>query len=142
MGRRGLSLVELLVILVILGVVLAIASFNGQRTLLGQQQAAFLNTLQGLFWEGATEAASRGRQLALWYQGNRLEIREGNQVRRWVEVPKGVVLNLPQGELVRFLPPGKLEGSGMALGSPFTVVVEDRTYTYLVSLIGEVKASQ
>lgn len=142
--RKGITLIELLVVIAVMAVILSIAAFSGRRTLLSQEQAAFLRSLQGLFWQGATEAASRGETLVLSRQGNRLEIRRGSQVVRTVDIPQGVGLSLGDGDVVRFTPPGKVESpSGGILSAPltFTVSVGPRTYTYTVSLIGEVKVS-
>lgn len=141
---KGLTVTELLVVLVILAVIFTIAAFNGRRTLLGQEQTAFLRTVQGLFWQGATEAASRGAELSLVRQGNRLELRLGSQTLRTVDIPQGVNLSLPQGTVVRFSPPGKLlDAQGQNLSSPlsFTISIGQRTYAYTVSLIGEVKGA-
>lgn len=142
--RKGMSLIELLVVIAVMAVILSMAAFSGRRTLLSQEQAAFLRSLQGLFWQGATEAASRGETLILSRQGNRLEIRRGNQVLQSLNIPPGVNLSLGDGDIVRFTPPGKVESpSGSMLSSPlsFTVSVGSRNYTYRVSLIGEVKVS-
>ncbi|MFX5157645.1 prepilin-type N-terminal cleavage/methylation domain-containing protein, partial [Acinetobacter baumannii] len=103
--RKGITLIELLVVIAVMAVILSIAAFSGRRTLLSQEQAAFLRSLQGLFWQGATEAASRGETLVLSRQGNRLEIRRGSQVVRTVDIPQGVGLSLGYGDVARFTPP-------------------------------------
>lgn len=139
-----MSLTELLVVIAIIAVALSIAALNGRQMLLSQEQAAFLRSLQGLFWQGATEAASRGETLILSRQGNRLEIRRGNQVLRRLDIPQEANLSLSDGDILRFTPPGKVESpSGGILSAPvaFTVTIGPRSYTYRVSLIGEVKVS-
>lgn len=140
--RKGMTLIELLVVIGVLMVILAIAAFNGQRTLKGQEQAAFLRSLQSFFWQGATEAASRGAFLDVVFTGNRLEIRNGTQVLRTLEVPQGVSLTLPRGVVARLTPPGEVEdANGNRLTQPlsFQVNLGSKTYTYVVSLIGEAK---
>lgn len=140
--RKGMTLIELLVVIGVLMVILAIATFNGQRTLKGQEQAAFLRSLQGFFWQGATEAASRGALLDVVFTGNRLEIRNGTRVLRTLEVPQGVSLTLPRGVVARLTPPGKVvDANGNSLTRPlsFQVSLGSKTYTYVVSLIGEAK---
>jgi Tfp pilus assembly protein FimT len=139
---RGLSLVELLVLLAVLAVVLAMGALNGRRTLLGQEHAAFLSTLQNVFWQGATEAASRGVNLTLERNGSRLELKQGSTVLRTWDIPQGVVLSLGNGSIVRFTPPGKVQDpQGQPLTQPltFTATVNGKTYTYTISLIGEAK---
>lgn len=126
----------------ILAILFALASFQGRRTLQGQEEAAFLSTLQNLFWQGATEAASRGENLDLVRTGNRLELRQGSRTLKGVDIPQGVALSIPEGTFVRFTPPGKLRNpQGNELTSPltFTVSVRGRTYRYTLSLIGETK---
>jgi len=139
--RKGFSVIELLVVLAVLAVIFAIGAFNGRRTLLSQEQAAFLRSLQGLFWEAATEAASRGENLVLHFTGQRLEVRRTDgTVLRALDLPPGVSLSLTQGVVARFTPPGKVaDRDGMNLRQPlsFTATVGSQTYTYTVSLIGE-----
>jgi len=140
--RKGMTLIELLVVFGLLLVILAIAAFDGRKTLRGQEQAAFLRSLQGFFWQGATEAASRGTLLTVVFTGNRLEIRHGAQTLRALDVPPGVSLTLPTGVVARLTPPGKVvDANGNNLTQPlnFKVNLGSRTYTYVVSLIGEVK---
>lgn len=142
MGPRGLTLVEMIVLVAVLGVVFTLVAFNGQRTLAEQEEVAFLRTLQGLFWQGATEAASRGETLLLVRQGNRLEIRRGQQALRSVRIPSGISLSLAEGTIVQFTPPGKLQGpQGQNLTQPLTFTVQrgNKTFTYTISLIGEAK---
>ena len=140
--KAGMSLVELLVVTAVLAIVLSIAALNGRQVLLSQEQRAFLRTLQDVFWQGATEAAARGEPLILYRRGNRLELLRNTQVLRVWDIPQGVSVSLNEGNIVRFAPPGKLETpDGGVLSSPltFTVSVRSHTYTYRVSLIGEVK---
>ncbi|KHG65329.1 type IV pilin [Thermus sp. 2.9] len=135
-------MMELLVLLAILAGVLAMGALNGRRTLSGQEQAAFLNTLQNVFWQGATEAASRGENLTLERNGSRLELKRGSTVLRAWDIPQGVVLSLGDGPIARFTPPGKVQDpQGRPLSQPltFTAAVNGRTYTYTISLIGEAK---
>ncbi len=133
---------ELVVLLAILAVVLALGALNGRRTLLGQEHAAFLNTLQNVFWQGATEAASRGENLTLERNGNRLELKRGSTVLRAWDIPQGVTLSLGNGAIARFTPPGKVQnpqGQPLSQALTFTASVGGRTYTYTISLIGEAK---
>ncbi|UZX14413.1 prepilin-type N-terminal cleavage/methylation domain-containing protein [Thermus sp. PS18] len=140
--RKGMTLIELLVVVGLLLVIFAIAVFNSRKTLRGQEQAAFLRSLQGFFWQGATEAASRGALLDVVFTGNRLEIRDGARTLRILEVPQGVSLDLPTGVVARLTPPGKVvDATGNNLTQPlrFRVSSDSRSYTYVISLIGEVK---
>ncbi|RTG96194.1 type IV pilin [Thermus scotoductus] len=145
--RQGFSTVELLVVTVLLGILFTIGVFSGHAILRGQERASFLKTFQNVFWQGATEAASRGRELALVKNGSLLTLQDGPRVLRSWNIPEGASLGregspLPDGTLARFTPPGKLkDAQGGELLSPlvFEVVLGNKTYRYTVSLIGEAK---
>lgn len=138
--RKGFSVIELLVVLAVLAVIFAIGAFNGRRTLLSQEQAAFLRSLQGLFWEAATEAASRGENLVLHFTGQRLGEADGRYGSPRLGPPPGVSLSLTPGVVAQFTPPGKVadqDGRNLLQPLSFTATVGSKTYTYTVSLIGE-----
>ncbi len=145
--RKGFSTVELLVVTVLLGILFTIGAFSWRATLRGQERASFLKTFQNVFWQGATEAASRGRELTLVKNGSLLTLQDGSRVLRSWNVPEGVLLQrgggpLPDGTLARFTPPGKLkDAQGSELLSPlvFEVALGNKTYRYTISLIGEAK---
>lgn len=142
MRKEGWTLVELLIVLAILGILATVGIYNGQRILKGQEGAAFIRTLQGVFWQGATEAASRGEPLSLDRSGNQLRLLQGGRVLRTWDIPKGVSLGVGDGPLATFTPPGKIQDQqGKELRSPMEIpfTVGERNYKARVSLIGEVK---
>ncbi|AEB11452.1 prepilin-type N-terminal cleavage/methylation domain-containing protein [Marinithermus hydrothermalis] len=139
--QQGFTLIEFLIVATILGVALSIAAFEGWRMLRGQEQRAAVSSVQQLFWQGATAAASRGARLELVRVGRVLEVRaeaDGRVLRRF-ELPDGVTTNLPEGRLAVFTPPGRVNLAA-SFPNPFTVRAGGRTYRFTVSLIGEVKA--
>ncbi len=139
--QLGFTLLEFLIVAAVLGIALSIAAFEGRRMLRGQEHQAAVSSVQQLFWQGATAAASRGTRLELVRTGKVLEVRiEGNgRVLRRFELPDGVTTNLPEGRLAVFTPPGRVN-LATNFPNPFTVQAGGRTYRFTVSLIGEVKA--
>ena len=152
-----MTIIELLVVLAIIGVVGAIGFLNGRRIAEAQSADAAVATIQQSIWQGATAAASRGREIRLMYdaQGNLLTLEDvdGN-VERTFELPDGVTTNLADGSTdglaLRFLPPGKVAlsnttppaaGSLQALPGDLHIATDDKTYALQVSMIGEVVAA-
>ncbi len=58
--RSGLSLIELLVLLAILGVLLGLAAIQGRAIAQRASERSVVNTFQQAVWQGATLAAARG----------------------------------------------------------------------------------
>lgn len=128
--------------LLAIGIILFLIFIGARQVLQAQENAAFIRTLQGLFWQGTTEAAARGQTLVLVRQGNRLLVQNGNTVLKEAVIPAGVSLSLGDGVVAQFTPPGKLRNAqGQDLYAPFTFGAQmgGRSYTFTVSLIGEVK---
>ncbi|MGQ9511440.1 MAG: type IV pilin [Thermaceae bacterium] len=139
---KGMALFELLVVLGILGLLLSLATV-GRRYAQGQEKAGFLTSLQNFFWQGTTEAASRGRTLTVYYTGGSLELRDETRVLSALKVPSGINLSLTQGPVARLTPPGKVQTpSGGELSAPLRIDLsteEGRRYSLEVSLIGEAR---
>lgn len=140
---NGITLLELLVVVAIIGVVAGIGVFNGLRALQGQQEQAAVRSIQQSIWQGATAASARGVETELVRDGRQLLVREvvsGRTLRR-EELPAGVSTNLPTGQVLRFTPPGQIARTTLAaLPEPLWVQITDRRYRLRVSLIGEVRA--
>ena len=65
---------------------------------------------------------------------------DNSEVLRSYTLPEQVSINFPEGEVVRFTPPGKIdEDSYDALPSPITLSMEAHHYNVTISTIGEVK---
>ena len=71
--------------------------------------------------------------------GSELEVRPvgDTKVIRRVELSRDVTLSLPQGQIATFNPSGKVTIA--PANNPFTLQTDGKTYTFNVSLIGEVK---
>lgn len=109
----GVTIVELLIVVAILGIVLGIGVINGRRIADNQSEAAAVRSLQQMVWQGATAAAARGRVVTMRLEDRELVLRVGDaatgQVLRRDELPSGVSTNMPQGNVLTFTPPGKIE---------------------------------
>lgn len=139
--EAGLTLVELLIVLAIVGIVLAIGFFNGRGLLEGRQEAAAVNSLRQSVWQGATAASARGRSVQLFLNGRSLEVRDGATVIRRDELPAGVSTNLPQGVVLSFTPPGKVTPASLAAVEAISPYISTGKGVYHLqfSLIGEVR---
>lgn len=136
--RRGLSLLEILIVLAVLSITAGFVAIGSRNILQGQEERAAVTSVQTLFWQGATAASSRGKTLELVRSGSVLSVREqdsGTTIRR-EELPNEVDLSLPDGLIATFVAPGKVS---MASSDSFTIQGKEKTYVMTVSLIGEVK---
>jgi Tfp pilus assembly protein FimT len=150
------TILEFLVVLAIIGIVGALGFLNGRRIADGQSAQAAVATVQQSIWQGATAAASRGREMRLIYDAQEnaltLEDVDGN-VERTFELPDGASTNIAAGSsdglALRFLPPGKVAmstsdppaaGSLQALPGDLHIATGEDTYPLDVSIIGEVIA--
>ena len=147
-SKKGFTLLELLIVVAIVGVVLGIGVINGQRIAAAQEQRAAVQSVRLLISQGATAAASRGITGKLVRTGDTLTAinTSSNSVMGKVELPEDVTSNLPEGDLLDFLPPGKLkfEDTFPRVGSipTFTITALEKTHTLQVSIIGEIGQSE
>jgi len=140
--RSGFTIFELLIAVAIVGILASVAVVSGRQVLQDQQQNAALNTLQQSIWQGATSAAARGASTELVRSGNQFSVRrqDNKRVLRRFELAKSVTSNLPQGVVLRFTPPGKIDPASMQnLPATLTLTTKRATYKLTLSLIGEVK---
>jgi len=144
----GFTLLELLVVLGIIGILMGLTAFQYRRIEAQQAKASFYTGIQRLFWEGATAAASRGQTLELVRQGNRLIVRTSSppyKTLRTLDIPEGVEVDLPDGSLADFTPPGRVRFQGhfpKDCGNGYAFRVKGgkgQSRCYRVSYIGEVQ---
>lgn len=138
---RGLTFIELLLVIALIGIVLGIVVVSGRRILGNQEAKASLNSIQQIVWQGATAAASRGQRLDLVRIGRRLQVQTQEttpRVIRFVDLTTALSAQLPNGTWFSFTPPGKvIFPTGFT--QPINVTVNGRSYSLSFSLIGEVK---
>lgn len=142
--NRGFSVVELLILLAILGLIAGALALNGRRVAAAQQQRAALASVSQSVWEGATAAAARGAptQLVRTATGLDVQLASDGTVLRTFDIPPSVVTNLPMGQVLTFMPPGRVDTASLqALPSPLTMTVNGHTFKLQVSVIGEVKVT-
>lgn len=139
-SNRGITMVEMLVVLGVLGVLLGLSVFSGRGALERQQEKAAIRSIQQSVWQGASAASARGRNTELVLVGRRIDVREVDSGRlvRTEELPSGVTTNLPN---LVFTPPGKISADSFALVRDGISVSSSAGTTMLqVSIIGEVIA--
>ncbi len=141
-ARDGFSLLELLIVLAILGIAFSLAAIGGRGILQRSAERSAVGTVQQAVWQGATIAAARGFRTELVRDGTVLNVRRlaDGEVLRSFELDPGATLNLDDGQVLVFTPPGSvLESSLDALPDPVTVVAAGDSYELEISLIGEVR---
>ena len=140
-----MSILEILITIAIFGAIAAVVVMTGRPIVRGQEGQAALRTMQQSVWQGATMAASRGVRTSLMLAGGNLEVRnvDTNEVIRSFELPDGASLNIDEGQVLAFTPPGKVDEQTLKdLPNPFQITSNNATYDLQVSLIGEVRVAR
>ena len=143
--RSGITLIELLIVIAIIGVVAGIGAVSGRAIARGSSERAALNTVQQAVWQGATLAAARGFRTELCRANEVLAVRRldvdagacAGELLRSYEIDAGVTLSLANGSTMVFTPPGTIAAG--TLPGEITLTAAGTTYTLEVSLIGEVR---
>lgn len=139
----GLTLLEVLLVVAILAVVLGIGVFNGRQAVTAQGELAAINSLQQTVWQGATAASARGQVVTMRMEGHDLVLRVGDdgegQVLRRESFPADVITNMPQGNVLLFTPPGKVEINSLAEAQDFYLGTSKGQSFFEISVIGEVR---
>lgn len=140
---KGITVVELLIVVAILGVLVGIAVLNGFRVFTGQEARAAVTSIQQTVWQGATAAAARGVVTRLSRSGDSFVLTDTSTdaaLKRF-DLPESVTFNWEDGQSLNFLPPGRVEVSSLdALPNPLVIEADGVTSVLTISLIGEVKA--
>ncbi len=142
--QRGLTTIELLIVMAILAIVATLGIINYRQILRGQEERAAVQSIQQTVWQGATAAAARGVLVNLVRSGNEFRLVDTNSgaVLKRFDLPNGVTSNWPANQPLVFTPPGKVAPNSLtSLPSPLTITSSEGRVTRLtVSLIGEVRA--
>ncbi len=142
-AANGITVLELLIVVAILGILAGLVAINGRRVLQGQEERAAITSIQQTVWQGATAAAARGVVVRLTRSGDEfvLSDTDSGAVLKRFELPRNVTSNWPDGQELEFTPPGKVDVDTLdALPDPLTVTTSTRTTGLTISLIGEVRA--
>ena len=146
-GRIGISLIELLVVVAIIGIIAGLGAIGGRAIAQNARERAALNTVQQVVWQGSTMAAARGFRTALCRNDTELSIREvedpqapdcdGPVLRRFEIDGEVTLAGIADGLSIVFTPPGTiLDGTRP---DEITLTAAGTTYVLEVSLIGEVR---
>lgn len=138
----GLTAVELVIVLAIIGLLSLTTFIVGRRVLAGQERLSAMNTVRQSVWTGATLASARGVEVELRRVGQALNLQRTSDgiVLRTFVLPNGSVLNAPDGQLLRFSPPGRVAAASLAaLPDPLTLTIDGSVKSLQISLIGEVR---
>lgn len=139
-NQWGITILELLIVMAILGVIASIGVMNGRRTAQVQSARGAIATFQQSVWQGATAAASRGLTIEL----NRTEaglalVAADDHVVREYELPQAVAIPV-DNPILRFLPPGKVDLDTLGQLEGLVIDTGFGRYSVEISLIGEVRS--
>ncbi|MCA9840072.1 MAG: type II secretion system protein [Trueperaceae bacterium] len=140
--RSGFTMLELLIAMTILGVIFSVGGISAYTILKRSQENSSLNSIQHSIWQAAGLSSSRGIVTTIVKSGQTLSVKNESSgaTLRSFKLADGVQTNFPEGEVMRFLPPGEIsEESYQNLPSPITLSTSNGNYTMLVSVIGEAK---
>jgi len=142
--RKGITLLEFLVVMAIIGIVGGLAFVNGHRIAQRQEARGAVATCQRSVWQGATAAASRGSVVELNRTDDGLELVDLRQERvlRRYDLPANVSIAV-QNPILRFTPPGKVDLSTLPdRDQGLLIDTGEGEYRLRISLIGEVMSSE
>lgn len=139
----GFTLVEVIVVIAIVAIVVTIGWATGRNVTRDRGEVAAINSLQQTVWQGATAAAARGSIVTMRLEGRDLLLRLGSgssgQVLRRETIPAEVSTNMPQGEVLRFTPPGKIDLASLATAQDYYMQTSSKRSEFEFSVIGEVR---
>ncbi len=136
-ARAGITLIELIIVVALLGIVLGFGYMIGREFVRRSDERSAVNTFQQAVWQGATIASARGFRTQLVRTGNELQVqRLDGTVLRSFEFATGVTLNVPGNPILVFTPPGRIDALP---ASAIQITADGTTYTLEISLIGEVR---
>ena len=138
---EGITILELVIVLAIIGILGGIAVVSGSTIARRQAAHGAIATFQQSVWQGATAAASRGLTVELIRSGGQLQLvnTANDTVLRRFDLPNGVDIPV-ENPILRFLPPGKVDRD--TLPEEFVIDTGEGRYTLQISIIGEVRSEQ
>lgn len=145
--RAGVTLIELIIVIAIIGIVAGFAAISGRAVAQRASERAALNTIQQAVWQGSTLAAARGFRTVLCRDGTDLVVRRvvdqndpdcsGDALRSY-EIDEEVVLTgIADGVSIVFTPPGTIAAG--TLPASINLTAAGSSYALEVSIIGEVR---
>jgi prepilin-type N-terminal cleavage/methylation domain-containing protein len=136
---QGFTLIEILIVLTVVSITFTIGAIGSKQILTKQENLSAMRSIKQLFWQGATNAASRSVNLELTHYAQQLTIRPvgGTTLVREATLPNGFSTNLPNGIIATFTSPGKVK-MAPGISNTFTVSFDGKTYNLTISQIGEV----
>lgn len=140
---RGLTILELVVVMAIIGILATVGVVAGNAIARRQSAQGAVATFQQSVWQGATAAASRGITVELRRSGDDLvlvDVEDDRTLRRY-QLPSGVDIPV-ENPILRFLPPGKVDLQTLEGLEGLVIDTGEGRYALDISLIGEVRSSK
>lgn len=141
MNRRGLSLLEILIVIAIIGVLAGIGLFSGRQIIRNQNEVASVQQLRQLISRATTALNAQGKSGTLNRSGTLIKVIDGNnKTLMEMTLDKNVVTNLPEGNSLVFLPTGRITSVSLAALPALEMQAAGKTFRLEISVIGELKA--
>lgn len=144
MNQRGLSILEVLVIITIVGILAGFGVRAIRSTQVSGQQNAFVNAFDLNVKSAAGYAATRRTSVLLTRADNRINFTTaaGEDINGdgGITIPPTLTANIPDGVSLIFGPNGTI--TARTLPNPVTISAEDRVWDINISTIGDTQIKE